>query len=151
MMLGSYTSSRQLQQHHPPHSQPIYHTYVNQRVYSHMLHRTIYSNDNITKFPTTNAISPYPRVFKITNKPITPIFILHMYMTTHLEDLHLLQTIQDQIQILITNYISHQIITVDDFNNDLSLIRRTINGTKAHPTQDDHDWPNSHKTLASTP
>jgi hypothetical protein len=56
-------------------------------------------------------------------------------MPTHPHDLHLLREIQDQIQTLITHHFGHQIIIVGDFNKDVSMTRRTTNGTNGtNPT-----------------
>ena len=105
-----------------------------------MIPKIIHTNENITKIPTPNTISPYLQVIKINNKPITPILLINMYMPTHLQDLHLIQEIQTQIQTLTTNHPTFHIILAGDFNRDILLKGRSSNGTLSPPNPNDYEW-----------
>ena len=105
-----------------------------------MIPHTIYTNENIVKIPTPSKISPYLQIIIITNKPITPILLINMYMPTHPQDLHLILEIQDQIQKLVQNHPTHHIILGGDFNRDILLKGRSHHGIISPPNPQDHEW-----------
>ena len=105
-----------------------------------MIPKSIHTNENITKIPTPNSISPYLQAISINNKPLIPIFIINMYMPTHPQDTHLIVEIQIQIPKLITQHPKHQTILAGDFNRDILLRGRTTDCILSPPNQADHEW-----------
>lgn len=105
-----------------------------------MLHKDIYSTDNVTKIPTPNNISPYLQAIKISNKPLTPLIIINLYMPSHINDIPLISKIKNQIQTLTKNHHPHNIILAGDFNRDILLQGHIHEGTLQTPNQEDKEW-----------
>ena len=105
-----------------------------------MLPISIYTNENIVKVPTTSTISPYLQIIIIKNKPLTPITILNIYMPSHLEDIHLIPEIQDQIHKITLQHPNHITIQAGDFNRDILLQGRTSNSITTPPNMEDQEW-----------
>lgn len=61
-------------------------------------------------------------------------------MPTHLEDIHLIIEIQDQIHTIISQHPNHQTIMARDFNRDILLKGRTTNGISIPPNSSDQEW-----------
>jgi hypothetical protein len=62
-----------------------------------LIHQNHTFPGNISKIPTTNDISPYLQIIKITNHPLTIHSLIHLYMPTHIDDITLIPTIQTTI------------------------------------------------------
>jgi hypothetical protein len=102
---------------------------------------------NITKIPTTTNISPYLQIIKLSNHPVSPYFLLHLYMPTHIDDITLIPTIQTTIFNHIHNNPLSNIILCRDFNRDIALIGRKNGNTTTAPTQQDLEWKQFIETL----
>ena len=89
----------------------------------------IYKNyaypNNIIKVPTASKITPYLQILKLNNSPLTPILILHLYIPSHPEDLHLIPIIMQTITSQITRHPNNHIILCGDFNRNIALIGHT--------------------------
>jgi hypothetical protein len=95
---------------------------------------------NITKIPTTTNISPYLQIIKISNHPLSPYFLFHLYMPTHIDDITLISIIQTTIFNHIHNNSLSNIILCEDFNRDIALIGKQNGNTTTAPTQQDLEW-----------
>jgi hypothetical protein len=100
-----------------------------------LIHQEYAFPGNITKIPTTEEISPYLQIIKITNQPLTTYFLIHLYMPTHIDDIAHIPTIQIAIFNHIHNNPQCNIILLGDFNRDIALIGRRNGTTKNAPTQ----------------
>jgi hypothetical protein len=105
-----------------------------------LIHQEYTFPGNITKIPTTEDITPYLQIIKITNQPLTSYFLIHLYMPTHIEDITHIPIIQTTIFNLIYNNPQSNIILLGDFNRDIALIGRQNGTTITAPTQQDLDW-----------
>ena len=61
-------------------------------------------------------------------------------MPSHLEDIHLIPEIQDQIHKIILQHPNHITILAGDFNRDILLQGRTNNGITTPPNLEDQKW-----------
>jgi hypothetical protein len=105
-----------------------------------LIHQQYAFPSNITKIPTTENISPYLQIIKITNHPLTPYFLIHIYMPTYIDDIIHIPTIQTTIFNHIHNNPQNNIILLVDFNRDIALIGRHNGTTNTAPTQQDLEW-----------
>jgi hypothetical protein len=105
-----------------------------------LIHQNYAFPGNITKIPTTEDISPYLQIIKINNLPLTPYFLIHLYMPTHIDDIIHIPTIQTTIFNHIHNNPQSKIILLGDFNRDIALIGRHNRTTNTTPTQQDLEW-----------
>jgi exonuclease III len=105
-----------------------------------LIHQEYAFPGNITKIPTTEDISPYLQIIKITNHPLTTYFLIHLYMPTHIDDITHIPTIQTSIFNYIHNNPQSNIILLGDFNRDIALIGRQNGNINTAPTQQDLDW-----------
>jgi hypothetical protein len=105
-----------------------------------LIHQEYAFPGNITKIPTTEDISPYLQIIKIANQPLSPYFLIHLYMPTHIDDITHIPTIQTTIFNHIHNNPQSNIILLGDFNRDIALIGRQNGATNTAPTQQDLDW-----------
>jgi hypothetical protein len=71
---------------------------------------------NITKITTPANISPYLQIIKINNHPLLPWLIIHMHMSTHSEDTHLILFLKTAITNQITAHPNYMHILCEDFN-----------------------------------
>ena len=113
-----------------------------------MLPISIYTNENIVKVPTTSTISPYLQIIIIKNKSLTPITILNIYMPSHLEDIHPIPEIQDQIHKITLQHSNHIIILTTStatyyYKGEPTMI------SQPHPTWKTKNGLASHTTMAS--
>lgn len=104
-----------------------------------MVHKSIVFADNNTKLPTPIELTPYLQLITISNKPLNPTFILHIYIPTHEEDKHLIPLIYETIELTINNHPTHSPILVGDFNQDIFLNGRTTQHNTIAPSRDDWD------------
>jgi hypothetical protein len=105
-----------------------------------LIHQHYAFPGNITKIPTTKDIFPYLQIIKITNHPLTPYFLIHLYMPTHTDDITFIPIIQTAIFNHIHNNPISNIILLGDFNRDIALIGKQHGTTKTAPTQQDLEW-----------
>ena len=101
-----------------------------------LVHQEYAFLDNITKIPTTEDISPYLQIIKITNQPLASYFLIHLYMPTHIDDITHIPIIQTTIFNYIHNNPQSNIILLGDFNKDIALIGRQNGATNTQ----DLDW-----------
>jgi hypothetical protein len=95
---------------------------------------------NITKIPTPASISPYLQIIRINNQPLKPWLIIHMYMPTHTEDLHLIPNIKTTITDQITIHPYHIYTLCGYFNRDIALIDRQNDSSNTPPQEEDIHW-----------
>jgi hypothetical protein len=104
----------------------------------------IHKNDSfprkIKNIATPNKILPYLQTIEIQNKPLKPLIIINLYMSTHHEDLTLVPIIKNTIHTTLNTHQSHTIILLRDFNRNTKLIGRNNNQTWTPPTNDDIEW-----------
>jgi hypothetical protein len=105
-----------------------------------LIHQEYAFLGNINKIPTTEDISSYLQVIKITNQPLSTYFLIHIYMPTHIDDITHIPTIQTTIFNHIHNNPQSNIILLGDFNKDIALIGRQNGATNTIPTQQDLEW-----------
>ena len=105
-----------------------------------LIHNKYAFPGNITKIPTPSNISPYLQIIRINNQPLLPWLIIHMYMPTHLEDIHLIPNIQTTITNQITSHPNHIYNLWGDFNRDIALIGRQNDNLYTPPQVDDTQW-----------
>jgi hypothetical protein len=105
-----------------------------------LIHQSYTFPGNVSKIPTTNNISPYLQIIKITNHPLPTYSLLHLYMPTHTDDIILIPTIQTTIFNHIHNNPQNNIILFRDFNRDIALIGKQHGNTTTNPTQQDLEW-----------
>jgi exonuclease III len=105
-----------------------------------LIHQNHTFPGNISKIPTTNDISPYLQIIKITNHPLPIYSLIHLYMPTHIDDITLIPTIQTTIFNHIHNNPQNNIILCGDFNRDIALIGKQHGNTTTNPTQQDLEW-----------
>jgi hypothetical protein len=103
--------------------------------------------NNITKIPTNPAFSPYLQIIKIQNSPLNSILLLHLYMPSHHNDLHLIPSIMQTITQQIIHHPNVHIILCGDFNRDIALIGHTEDLITYPPQQIDHHWRHFTQTL----
>lgn len=118
---------------------------------SHDSQKKIHTPENITKIPTTIRISPYLQVFKVSNKLLTPLPILNIYMSSYPYDINLIPDIITQITILTKHHPTHKTILVGDFNRSILLQGHTQDGTPQAPTHKDRKWACCMQTLTLRP
>jgi uncharacterized iron-regulated protein len=104
-----------------------------------LIHQEYTFPGNITKIPTTEDISPYLQIIKITNQPLASYFLIHLYMPTHIDDIIHIPTFQTTIFNQIHNNQQSNIILLKDFNRDIALIGRQNRATNTTSTQLDSD------------
>ena len=104
-----------------------------------MIHKKIYTYENITKIPTPIKISHYLQVFKIANKPLTPILIMNLYILSHPHDIHLIPGILTQIDIITKHHHLYKTILAGDFNRDIFLQGHNHKGKPQAPTNEDKE------------
>ena len=92
-----------------------------------LIHKKYAFPGNIIKIPTPANISPYLQIIKINNHPLMPWLIIHMYMPTHLEDIHLIPHLKNEITNQITINPNHIYTLCGDFNRDIALRGRQNN------------------------
>ena len=102
---------------------------------------------NIIKIPTPANISPYLQIIKINNHLLLPWLIIHMYMPTHLEDIHLVPHLKTEITNQINLHPNHIYILCGDFNRDIALTGRQNNNNYTPPQEEDIQWNNFTTTL----
>jgi hypothetical protein len=100
-----------------------------------LIHKKYAFLGNIIKIPTPANISPYLQIIKINNHPLTPWLIIHMYMPTHLEDIHLIPHLKNEITNQITINPNHIYTLCGDFNRDIALRGRQNNNINTLPTR----------------
>jgi hypothetical protein len=100
-----------------------------------LIHKNYAYPNNIIKIPTTLDITPYLQILKLNNSPLTPIVILHLYIPSHLEDLHLIPIIMQTITSQRTRHPNNHIILCRDFNRDIALIGHTQGSNIILPQQ----------------
>lgn len=105
-----------------------------------IIHKKLHTPENITKIFTSNRISPYLQALKIANKPLAPLFIMDLYVSSHPHDLNLIPKIITQINILMKHHPTHIVIFAGDFNIDILLQWHTHEGTPQAPIRKDHEW-----------
>jgi hypothetical protein len=105
-----------------------------------LIHQEYAFPGNITKIPSTENISPYIQIIKISNQPLVSYFLIHLYMPTHIDDITHIPIIQTTIFNHIHNNPHSNIILLGDFNRDIALIGRQNGATNTAPTQQDLDW-----------
>ena len=103
--------------------------------------------NNIKKIPTDPSYFPYLQILSIQNSLLTPILLLHLYMPSHYNDIHLIPNIMQAITQHITSYFNDHIILCGDFNRDIALIGHTENLNVHPPQQSDHQWRDFTQTL----
>ena len=103
--------------------------------------------NNIMKIPTNPIFSPYLQIIKIQNSPLNPFLLLHLYMPSHHNDLHLIPNIMQTITQQITYHSNAHIILCGDFNRDIALIGHTEDLTIHPPQQTDYQWRHFTQTL----
>ena len=111
-----------------------------------LIHNKYAFPGNITKIPTPANISPYLQIIKINNHPLLPWLIIHMYMPSHLEDIHLIQYIKIAITNQINAHPNHIHILCGDFNRDIALTGRQNYNNNTPPQEEDIQW----KTFTTT-
>ena len=102
---------------------------------------------NVTKIPSPANISPYLQIIKINNHPLLPWLIIHIYMPTHLEDIHLIPYLKTAITDQIIAHPNHTHILCGDFNRDIALIGRQNHTNNTPPQEEDIEWKNFTTTL----
>jgi hypothetical protein len=102
-----------------------------------LIHQNHTFPGNISKIPTTNDISPYLQIIKITNHPLPIYSLIHLYMPTHIDDITFIPTIQTTIFNHIHNNPQNNIILFGDFNRDIALIGKQHGNTTTNPIQQD--------------
>ena len=112
-----------------------------------LIHNKYAFPGNVTKIPTPANISPYLQIIKINNHPLLPWLIIHMYMPTHLEDIHLIPYLKTAITNQITAHPNHTHILCGDFNRDIALTGRQNNNNNTPPQEEDIQWKNFTTTL----
>jgi hypothetical protein len=105
-----------------------------------LVHQEYAFPGNITKIPTTEDISPYLQIIKITNQPLASYFLIHLYMPTHIDDITHFPIIQTTIFNHIHNNPQSNIILLGNFNRDIALIGMQNGPTNIAPIQHDLDW-----------
>jgi hypothetical protein len=105
-----------------------------------LIHQEYAFPGNITKILTTEDISPYLQIIKITNQPLSTYFLIHLYMPTHIDDITYISIIQITIFNHIHNNPQSNIILLGDFYRHIALIGRQNGATNIAPTQQDLDW-----------
>ena len=113
-----------------------------------LIHKHYAFLGNIIKIPTPVNISPYLQIIKINNHPLSPWIIIHIYMPTHLEDIHLIPHLKNEIANQINTHPNHIYVLSGDFNRDIALKGRQNNNTNTPPPQEeDYQWKNFTTTL----
>jgi hypothetical protein len=105
-----------------------------------LIHQQYAFPRNIAKIPTTTNIFPHLQIIKITNHPLTTYFLIHLYMSTHNDDITLIPIIQTTIFNHIHNNPLSNIIMLGDFNLDIAQIGKQTGTTKSAPLQQDLEW-----------
>jgi hypothetical protein len=105
-----------------------------------LIHQEYTFPGNITKIPTTEDISPYLQIIKITNQSLATHLLIHLYMPTYIDDIIHIPTLQATIFNQIHNNPQSHIILLGDFNRDIALIGRQNGATNTTPSQLDLDW-----------
>ena len=112
-----------------------------------LIHNKYAFPGNINKIPTPTNISPYLQIIKINNHPLPPWLIIHMYMPTHDEDIHLILFLKTAITNQINTHPNHIHILCGDFNRDIALTGRQNNNSHTPPQEEDLQWKNFTSSL----
>ena len=112
-----------------------------------LIHNKYAFPSNVTKIPTPSNISLYLQIIKINNHPLLPWLIIHIYMPTHLDDIHLISYLKTTISNRITAHPNHTHILCGDFNRDIALTGRQNNNNNIPPQEEDIQRKNFTTTL----
>ena len=112
-----------------------------------LIHNKYAFPGNVTKIPTPANISRYLQIIKIHNHPLLPWLIIHMYMPTHLDDVHLIPRLKTTITNQINAHPNHTHILCGDFNGDIALTGRQNNNNHTPLQEEDTQWKNFTTTL----
>jgi hypothetical protein len=104
-----------------------------------LIHQEYAFPSNIIKILTTENISPYLQIIKISNQFLVSYFLIHLYMPTHIANITHIPIIQTTIFNHIHNNPHSNIILLGDFNRDIALIGRQNGATNTAPIQQDLD------------
>jgi hypothetical protein len=115
-----------------------------------LIHKNYAYPNNITKIPTATEITPYFQIIKLNNSPLIPIILLHIYMPSHPEDLHLIPLIMQAITDQVTRHPNNHLILCGDFNRDIALIGYTQGTDRIPPQQPDQQWKQFTQNLGLT-
>ena len=107
-----------------------------------MIHNLITFANNISKLTTPLELSPYLQMPIISNQLLTPILILHMYMPTHDEDIHVIPLIQQNITQMLNTYSNHFPLLTIDINRTIFLVEHQTRQTTSTPSRKDIDLKN---------
>lgn len=97
-----------------------------------MIHTTIAFFGNITKI--ASPMIELTLYLHIINKPLTPILLIYIYMSTNVEDLHVIPLLQQTIKQTIDNLTTCYPMLIGDFNRDILLIGRQTSLATSPPS-----------------
>jgi hypothetical protein len=105
-----------------------------------MIHKNYNFPRNIKKIPSLLDISPYLQIILIKNKPLKSIILINLYMPSYPEDIQLIAIIRDTITETINKYPNHTMLLCGNFNRDVALIGRHLDGIHNPPNIKDIIW-----------